>query len=169
MENTQTTEHRSGVYHDDIYTFALVKKRKITHPKKTRIPLTQINRQPPVQNGKNGNDYRDIIIVTNHDPKIMHASGNVVDPGPRNCCNSIRCTDIAQDLSTKRHFVLTYIYVPLAVPEPLVESKSFEENVIKNHGLPYRETPRKDGPNLPELVLRSQISDVDVVGSSEFH
>ena len=60
-----------------------------------------------------------------------------------NCCNSIRCKDIAQGLSIKHRFVLSYIYVPFAVPQPLVESKYFEENIIINHGLPHRETPRK--------------------------
>ena len=34
-------------------------------------------------------DYIDMIVVTNHDPKIIHAVGNVVDVGPRNCCNTI--------------------------------------------------------------------------------
>ena len=34
-----------------------------------------------------------MLIVTDHDPKIIHAMGNVVDLGPRNFCNSIinRC------------------------------------------------------------------------------
>ena len=34
-----------------------------------------------------------MIVVTNHDPKTIHALGNVVDVGPRNFCNSIinRC------------------------------------------------------------------------------
>ena len=61
---------------------------------------------------RNGNDYIDLITVEDHDPKIMHALGNAVDLGPRNCCRSIiiRCKDIAQDLSSKRPFVLSYIY-----------------------------------------------------------
>ena len=61
-----------------------------------------------------------MITVTDHDPKIMHTVGNAVDLGPRNSCNSIRCLDIAQGLSSKRRFVLPYIYIPFAVPEPLV-------------------------------------------------
>ena len=168
MENTQTTEHRSGVYHDDICTLALEKKRKVI-PKKSSP--TQINRHTSAQNRKNGNDYnRDMIIVTDHDPKIMHALGNVVDLGPRNCWNFIRCKYIAQGLSCKRRFVLSYmyIYIPPGVPEPLVESKSFEENIIRNHGLPHRETPRKDGPNSPKLFLRSHISGVDIAGITAF-
>ena len=102
--------------------------------------------------GKNGNDYMYMITIIDHDhPKIMHALGNAVDLGLRNCCNSIRCKDIAQGLSIKRRFVLiSYIYVPFAVPQPLVESKYFEENIIINHGLPHRETPRKVGPNSPK-------------------
>ena len=92
-----------------------------------------------------------MIIITDHDdPKIMHALGNAVDLGLRNCCDSIRGKDIAQGLSIKRRFVLSYIYVPFAVPQPLVESKYFEENNIRNHGLPHRETPRKVGPNSPK-------------------
>ena len=43
-----------------------------------------------------------MINVTDHDPKIMHALGNVVDLVLRNCCNYIRCNDIAQGLSIKR-------------------------------------------------------------------
>ena len=54
-------------------------------------------------------DYIYIITITDHDPKIMHALGNVVDLGSRNRCNSIRCTDIAQGLSSKRRFVLSFI------------------------------------------------------------
>ena len=106
--------------------------------------------------GKNDKDYIiDMIIITDHNPKIMHALGNVVDLGPRNCCYSIRCKEIAQGLSSNRRFVLSYIYVTLAVSEPLDESKSFDENIIRNHGFPHRETPRKDGPNFPNLFLRS--------------
>ena len=55
--------------------------------------------------GKNRKGYIDMIIVTDHDPKIMHALGNVVDLGPRNRCNYIRCKDIARGLSIKRRFV----------------------------------------------------------------
>ena len=99
----------------------------------------------------------------------MHALGNVVDLGPHNYCNDIRCKGIAQGLSIKRRFVLTYIHIiPFAVPEPLVESKLFEGNIIRNHELPHRETSRKDGPNPPELFIRSQISDV-VPGTTGFN
>ena len=42
-----------------------------------------------------------------------------VDLGPCNPCNSIRCEDIAQGISTKRHFVLSYIYIPVVLQEPL--------------------------------------------------
>ena len=52
-----------------------------------------------------------MIIVTDNDPKIMHALGNVVDLGPRNFCNSVRCKDIAQGISSKRRFVLSYIHI----------------------------------------------------------
>ena len=90
-----------------------------------------------------------MITVEYHDPKIMHALGNVVDLEPRNCCNYVRCKGIAQGLPRKRRLVLSYIYIPLAVPEPLFENKYFEENTIKNHGLPHRETPRKTGPISP--------------------
>ena len=47
---------------------------------------------------KHENDYIDIMIVTDHDPKIIRALGNVADLGPRNFCNSIinRCKDIAR-------------------------------------------------------------------------
>ena len=65
---------------------------------------------------KNGNDYIYMIIVTDHDPNIMHALGNVVDLGPRNYCNSIRCEDIAQGLSIERRFALSYIYIPPCGP-----------------------------------------------------
>ena len=34
--------------------------------------------------------------------------------------NSIRWEDITQGLSIKRRFVLSYIYIPFAAPEPLV-------------------------------------------------
>ena len=44
------------------------------------------------------------------------------------------------------------MYALFAVPEPILESKSFEENIIRNHGLPRRETPRKDGPNSLNFV-----------------
>ena len=79
----------------------------------------------------------------------MHALDDAVDLGPRNCCNYIGCKDIAQGLSSKRPFVLSYLYLPFAVPELRVESKSFEGNIIINHELPRRETPRKGGPNSP--------------------
>ena len=148
-------------------------KKKINHPpQKNKESPTQIdNKYVAVSTKwkKNGNDYIDLIPVKDHDPKIMHALGNAVDLGPRNCYHSIRCKDIAQDLSSKRRFVLSYIYIPFAVPESLVESKSFEENFIRNRGLPHRETPRKDGPNFLKLFLRSQISDIDVAGTTGFH
>ena len=64
----------------------------------------------------------------------MHALGNAVDLGPRNCCHSIKCKDFAQGLSSKRRFVLSYIYIPFAVPESLVESKSFEERPVQRLG-----------------------------------
>ena len=51
-----------------------------------------------------------MMTVTGHDPEIMHALGNAVDLGPRNCCNCIRCKDIAQGISSKRRFLLIYIY-----------------------------------------------------------
>ena len=55
---------------------------------------------------KYGKDYIDMITVTDHDPEIVHALGNAVDLGPRNCCNCIRCKDIAQGISNKsRSFV----------------------------------------------------------------
>ena len=49
--------------------------------------------------------------------------GNIVDLGPRNPCNSIRCEKIAQGISIDRRFVLSYIYIPFAVPEPFVGIK----------------------------------------------
>ena len=55
MVNTQTTEHRSGVHHDDSYTLALLdEKRKITYPQKNKN-LYKME--------KNGNDYRDMILL----------------------------------------------------------------------------------------------------------
>ena len=71
---------------------------------------------------RNCSDYIDMIIVTDHDPKIMHALGNVVDLGLRNYCNSIGYKYIAQGFSIKRRFLLSYMYIPFAVPEPLVKS-----------------------------------------------
>ena len=71
--------------------------------------------------------------------------------------------------ASKLRFVLSYIYVPFAVPESVVESKSFVENNIRNHELPHRETPRKYGSNSPRLFLRSQISDVELAGTTGFH
>ena len=71
--------------------------------------------------------------------------------------------------ASKLRFVLSYIYVPFAVPEPVVESKSFEENNTRNHELPHRETPRKDGSNSLRFFLRSQISDVELAGTTGFH
>ena len=68
----------------------LEKKRKLTRTKMK----------------KNGKEYMDMITVTDHDPKIMHALDNVVDMGPRNCCNYTRCKAIAQGHSNKRRFVL---------------------------------------------------------------
>ena len=118
---------------------------------------------------KYGHDHIDRIVGTHHNPKIMHALENVVDLGLRNCRNSIRCKDIAQDCSIKRRFVLSYMLISFTFPEPLVESMSFEENIIRNHRLPRRETPRKGGPNSPKLFLRSQISDVDVPSTTGFH
>ena len=37
--------------------------------------------------------------------------GTVVDLGPCNPCNSIRCEHIAQGISVRRRFVLSYIYI----------------------------------------------------------
>ena len=54
------------------------------------------------------------------------------------------------------------MYISFAVPEPLVESKHFEDIVTRNRGLPHRETPTKDGSNSPNFFFGSQISDVDV-------
>ena len=99
----------------------------------------------------------------------MLALGNIVDLGFRSCCNSIRCKEIGQGLSSKRRFVLSWIYIPFAVPEPLVESKHLKENIIRNHGLPHRETPRIDGHYSSILFLHSQISDVDVAGTFGFY
>ena len=106
-----------------------------------------------------------MVFVTDHDPKIMHASGNVVDLGPRNCCSSIRFKDTTQGLSSKRRFVLSYVK-PFAIPDPLVESKFFEENIITNYGLPHRETPRKTGP-VTLISSLADILDVDVAGTMD--
>ena len=115
-----------------------------------------------------------MMTVTDHDPEIMHGLGKfAVDLGPRNCYNGIRCKDIAYGILNKRRFVLIYIYIyiykPFAVPEPLIESKSFEGNIIRNHELPHRENPRKHGPNSPKLYLRSQDSDVELAGTTGLH
>ena len=118
---------------------------------------------------KHGKDHIDMIPVTDDDPKIMHALGNVVDPGPRNYCNSIRCNYITQGLSSKRRFELSYIYIPFVVQEQLVESKSFVGNIIRNHGLPRRETPRKDGPNSPKQFFRSRVQTSMLTGTTGFH
>ena len=87
MKNTQTIEHRGGVYHDDIYTLAplLEKMRKISQPKKLKNPLHKYIGSRLYRMEKHDNDYIDMINITDHDPKIMHALGNVVDLGPRNC------------------------------------------------------------------------------------
>ena len=37
--------------------------------------------------------------------------GTVIDLGSCNPCNSIRCEDIAQGISVRRRFVLSYIYI----------------------------------------------------------
>ena len=77
---------------------------------------------------KIGNDYIDMMTVTDHDPEIMHALGNAVDLGPRNCCNCIRCKDIAWGLSSKRRFVLIYIYInPLRSMSRLLKASLLRE------------------------------------------
>ena len=69
----------------------LVEEEENHPPPKNKNPLNK-------QIEKHGNDYIDIIIVTDHDPKIIPALGNALDLGPRNFCNYIinRCKDIAR-------------------------------------------------------------------------
>ena len=97
-----------------------------------------------------------MITVTDHDPEIMPALGNVVDLGPRSCCNSIRCKDIAHGLQRKqRRFVLSYIRsinIPFAVPEPLVESL-LREISSEITGFRVVEPQEKTGPILPNCFF----------------
>ena len=104
----------------------------------------------------NGNDMY-MIIVTVHDLKIMRALGNTVDLEPRNCCISFRCKTITQGLSIKRRFVL------------IVGRKSSEGNIIRNNGLPHRETARKDRSISLKNFVRSQTSDVELASTTVFH
>ena len=56
-----------------------------------------------------------------------------------------------------------------ATPKPLVGRESVKENSIRNRGLSRRETPRKDRSISPEFVFCSQISDVELAGTTGFH
>ena len=157
-ENIQTTEHRSGVYQDDIYTIALVEKRG-----KSPTPKKNIG-NGVYKMGTNGNDYIDIITVTDHDPEMMHALGNAVDLGPRNCCNCIRCKHIAQGISNKRRFVLIHIQHinPLRSRSRLLKASLLRKISSKITSFRIVKTPRKDGPNFPKLYICSHNSDVEL-------
>ena len=111
-----------------------------------------------------------MLTVTDHDPEIMHALGNAVDLGPRNCCNCIRCKNIAQGISNKRLFVLIYIYINLLRSRRRWLKASLLRE-ISSEITRFRivKTPRKDGPNSPKLYLRSQNSDVDIAGTPGCH
>ena len=79
-----------------------------------------------------------VKYTTNGDSQrpLRWKTHNTVDLEPRNCCNYIRCKYIAQSLLIKRRFGLSYMYVPLVVPEPFVESMFFKENIYqKSHML----------------------------------
>ena len=119
---------------------------------------------------KNGKDYIDIITVTDHDPEIMHAFGNAVDLEPRNCCNCIRCKDIAQGISYKRRLVQIHIYInPLRSRNRLLKASLLREISSEIPSFRIAKTPRKDGPNSPKLYLPSQNSDVELAGTTGFH
>ena len=111
-----------------------------------------------------------MMTVTDHDPKIMHALGNAVDLGPRNCCNCIRCKNIAQGISNKRRFVIIYIYInPLRSRSRWLKASLLREISSEITRFRIVKTPRKDRPNSPKLYLRSQNSDVDIAGTTGFH
>ena len=106
-------------------------------------------------------------------PRDYRDMGTVVDLGPCNICNSIssRWEDITQGLSTKRRLVQSYIFLyTLGGPGAVCWKRSFEENNIRNRGLPRRETPRKTGPfALNPSFVYPQISDVELAGTTRFH
>ena len=96
-----------------------------------------------------------VKYTTNGDSQrpLRWKTHNAVDLELRNCCNYIRCKDIAQGLLITRRFGLSYMYVPLLVPEPLVESKFFKENIISNHRLLSASlNPEKRRAQLPQIV-----------------
>ena len=120
--------------------------------------------------GKNGKDYIDMMTVTDHDPEIMYALGSAVDLGPRNCCNCIRCKDIAHGISNKRRFVLIYIYInSLRSRSRLLKASLLREISSEITSFRIVKTPRKHGPYSPKLYLRSQNSDVELAGTTGFH
>ena len=87
--------------------------------------------------------------------------GNIVDLGPRNPCNSITCEDIAQVFSIERRFVLSYIYIPFAVPEPFVGKRLLRKITLEIEGFRIVKPRDKDRSISPKSFLHSQISDVE--------
>ena len=58
----------------------------------------------------------------------------------------------------------------LCGPRAVCWKQPFEENsIIRNRGLPRRETPRKDGPISPKFFVRLQSSDVELAGTTRLH
>ena len=95
--------------------------------------------------------------------------GNIVDLGPRNPCNYIRCENIAQDISIERCFVLSYIYIPFAVPEPFVGKGLLWKITLKIEGFRVVKPREKDRSISPKYFLHSQISDVEMAATTGFH
>ena len=101
---------------------------------------------------KNGKDYIDMMTATDHNPEIMHALGNDVGLGPRNCCNCIRCKDIAHGISNKRRFVLIYIYInPLRSRSRLLKASLLRE--ISSEITSFRIVkPRENTGPIPQII-----------------
>ena len=71
--------------------------------------------------------------------------GNV-DLGPRNPYYYVRCEDIAEGLSIKRRFVLSYIYTSFAVPEPFVGNGLLRKITSEIEGFRVVKLREKTGP-----------------------
>ena len=95
--------------------------------------------------------------------------GNIVDLGPRNLCNYIRCENIAQGISVERRFVLSYICIPFAVPEPFVGKGILCKVTLEIEGFRVEKPREKDRSISPKSFLHSQISDVEMAATIGFH
>ena len=102
-------------------------------------------------------------------PRDDRDMDTVVDLRPCNPCNYFRWEDVAQGSFNQTSFRTKLHIYTLCGPGADCWKGSFEENSIRNRGLPRRATPRKGRSISPKSFLRPQILDVELAATTGFH